>query len=116
MTLTLAPRKERLDLNRNFPAGWRQEHEQDGAGPFPTSEPEVRTAVAFVASHPNITGAIPFHTYSGVLLRPYSHHADDTHAGRGPLDLSEDSARKGRSSPAIRTSPSSTTSGTTPRK
>ena len=42
VTLKLAPRKEQLDLNRNFPAGWRQEHEQVGAGPFPTSEPEVR--------------------------------------------------------------------------
>jgi murein tripeptide amidase MpaA len=78
VTLNLAPRREQLDLNRNFPAGWRQEHEQHGAGPFPTSEPEVRTAVEFVAAHPNITGAILFHTYSGVLLRPYSHQADDT--------------------------------------
>ena len=26
---------------------------------------------------PNITGAVAFHTYSGVLLRPYSHLADD---------------------------------------
>jgi hypothetical protein len=34
--------------------------------------------VQFIASHPNITGAVLFHTYSGVLLRPYSHQADDT--------------------------------------
>ena len=33
--IKLQPRKEQLDLNRNFPAGWRQEHEQFGAGPFP---------------------------------------------------------------------------------
>jgi murein tripeptide amidase MpaA len=78
VTLKLAPRKEQLDLNRNFPAGWRQEHEQVGAGPFPTSEPEVRTAVHFMAEHPNITCAVLFHTYSGVLLRPYSHRADDS--------------------------------------
>lgn len=78
VTFKLQPKKEGLDLNRNFPAGWRQEHEQCGAGPFPTSEPEVRTAVQFVTSHPNITGAVLFHTYSGVLLRPYSHRADDT--------------------------------------
>ncbi len=77
-TYKLAARKEGLDLNRNFPAGWRQEHEQHGAGPYPTSEPEVRAAVQFIASHPNITGAVLFHTYSGVLLRPYSHQADDT--------------------------------------
>jgi murein tripeptide amidase MpaA len=78
VTLELAPHREQLDLNRNFPAGWRQEHEQHGAGPFPTSEPEVRAAVAFVATHPNLTGAVLFHTYSGVLLRPYSHQADDS--------------------------------------
>ena len=78
VTLRLAPRKEQLDLNRNFPAGWRQEHEQLGAGPFPTSEPEVRAATQFVATHANITGAVLFHTYSGVLLRPYSHQDDDS--------------------------------------
>jgi murein tripeptide amidase MpaA len=78
VTFRLQPKKEGLDLNRNFPASWRQEHEQFGAGPFPTSEPEVRTAAQFVTSHPNITGAVLFHTYSGVLLRPYSHRADDT--------------------------------------
>ena len=76
--IKLQSRKEQLDLNRNFPAGWRQEHEQYGAGPFPASEPEVHAVVAFVAAHPNITGAVAFHTYSGVLLRPYSHQADDT--------------------------------------
>jgi murein tripeptide amidase MpaA len=77
-TFELQPRKEQLDLNRNFPAGWRQEHEQHGAGPFPASEPEVAAAVRFVSAHANITGAVAFHTYSGVLLRPYSHRADDT--------------------------------------
>ncbi|MFO1319304.1 MAG: M14 family metallopeptidase [Burkholderiales bacterium] len=77
VTFEMQHRKERLDLNRNYPAGWRQEHEQHGAGPFPTSEPEVRAAVAFITSHPNITGGIAFHTYSGVLLRPYSHLPDD---------------------------------------
>ena len=76
--IKLQPHKQRLDLNRNFPAGWRQEHEQFGAGPFPASEPEVHALMQFIAAHPNITGAIAFHTYSGVLLRPYSHQADDT--------------------------------------
>jgi len=75
--LTLQPKKEGLDLNRNFPAHWRQEYEQDGAGPYPTSEPEVRAIVDFIAKHPNITGGVTFHTWSGVLLRPYSHQPDD---------------------------------------
>jgi murein tripeptide amidase MpaA len=75
--LTLQPKKEGLDLNRNFPAYWRQEHEQPGAGPYPTSEPEVRAIVDFIVKHPNITGGITFHTWGGVLLRPYSHQSDE---------------------------------------
>lgn len=77
VTFGLAPIKEGLDLNRNFPMGWRTEGEQHGAGPFPTSEPEVRNTVAFISSHPNITGGIAFHTWSGVLLRPYDDRSDD---------------------------------------
>ena len=75
--ITIQPPKEGLDLNRNFPALWRQEHEQHGAGIFPTSEPEVRALVRFIAAHPNITGGIAFHTFAGVLLRPYSHQSDE---------------------------------------
>lgn len=76
-SLTLKARKEGLDLNRNYPSQWRPEHEQHGAGPFPVSEPEVRAAVNFISARHNITGGIAFHTYSGVLLRPYSHQADE---------------------------------------
>lgn len=77
VTLTIQQNKEGLDLNRNFPAHWRQEVEQYGAGPFPTSEPEVHAIVAFIASHPNITAGVTFHTFSGVLLRPYGTQADE---------------------------------------
>ena len=68
---------EGLDLNRNFPGGWRQEHEQGGAGPYPASEPEVRAMVDFIVKHPNIGAAISFHTYSGVILRPMGSCSDD---------------------------------------
>ncbi len=78
VTLKVPPVKEGLDLNRNFPAMWRLEGEQQGAGPYPTSEPEVRNLVQFITSHPNITGGVAFHTFSGVLLRPYSDKNDDT--------------------------------------
>ncbi len=77
VTFGVQPEKERLDLNRNFPLKWRQEHEQEGAGPYPTSEPEVRAIVDFIASHPNITGGVAFHTMSGVLLRPYGDRSDE---------------------------------------
>lgn len=76
--IKMQPIKEGLDLNRNFPANWRQEHEQPGAGPYPASENEVRAMVDFIASHANITGAVAFHTFSGVLLRPYCDQNDDT--------------------------------------
>ncbi len=69
--------RQGIDFNRNFPAEWRPECEQSGAGPFPTSEPEVRALVEFVAGHPNITGVLAFHTMGGLLLRPYSHQSDE---------------------------------------
>jgi len=69
--------REGLDLNRNFPAYWRQEFEQVGAGPYPTSEPEVRAMVDFVTGHPNIGAAVSFHTHSGVILRPMGTQSDD---------------------------------------
>jgi hypothetical protein len=75
-TLRVKKRKEGIDLNRNFPANWRQEFEQVGAGPYPTSEPEVRAIAGFFATHPNVTGGVAFHTWSGVLLRPFDHLAD----------------------------------------
>jgi murein tripeptide amidase MpaA len=76
-TLSMAPLKQRLDLNRNYPANWRPEGEQAGAGPFPASEPEVQACVAFLTDHPNICHAVAFHTFSGVALRPYSHSEDE---------------------------------------
>jgi len=69
--------KEGLDLNRNFPSGWRQEFQQLGAGPYPTSEPEVRAVVDFMARHPNIGASVSFHTHSGVILRPFSTEPDE---------------------------------------
>ena len=76
-TIQAKPPSEGLDLNRNFPVGWRQENEQLGAGPYPTSEPESRNLVDFIVRHPNLTGVVTFHTYSGVILRPYDDRADD---------------------------------------
>jgi murein tripeptide amidase MpaA len=77
LSIKTNPNPEGLDLNRNFPAYWRQEFEQAGAGPYPTSEPEVRAMVDFIVKHPNIGAAISFHTHSGVILRPMGTQSDD---------------------------------------
>ncbi|NLE76322.1 MAG: carboxypeptidase, partial [Chloroflexi bacterium] len=78
LTINAPKNKEGLDLNRNFPVHWRQDYQQDGAGPYPTSEPEARATVDFIAKHRNITGGVAFHTTSGVLLRPYGDQPDET--------------------------------------
>lgn len=75
--IKVQPKKQTLDLNRNFPINWRGEKDQEGAGAYPTSEPEVRSVVDFMVSRKNITGAISFHTFAGLLLRPYSDHNDE---------------------------------------
>ena len=75
--IKMARPMEGLDFNRNFPFDWRTEGEQYGAGPYPASEPETRSLADFVVKHPNINLGITFHTFSGVILRPYSTKSDD---------------------------------------
>jgi murein tripeptide amidase MpaA len=77
VNITVAPPLHGLDINRNFPFDWQGEAQQTGAGPYPASEPEVRAVVQFITDHPNIYAAITDHTFSGVILRPYSTRADD---------------------------------------
>lgn len=72
-----ARQPEGLDFNRNFPFEWRTEGQQQGAGPYPTSEPEIRALVEFISNHPNINIAVTFHTFSRVILRCYSTKSDD---------------------------------------
>jgi hypothetical protein len=65
-----------VDLNRNFPWSWAPAHEQAGAGPFPTSEPEARAIVEFATKHPEIYAWCAYHTFGGVLIRPPGHQPD----------------------------------------
>ncbi|MHA2249544.1 MAG: M14 family metallopeptidase [Candidatus Kariarchaeaceae archaeon] len=75
--ILLAPPPEGLDLNRNNPVMWSQEYKQRGAGPFPLSEPETRAVADFLREHTNINGITTYHTFSGLILRPYSFVDDD---------------------------------------
>ncbi len=75
--ITMAPPVAGLDFNRNFPGSWRPEGQQRGAGNFPGSEPEIAAVIKFMADHPNVYGALTFHTYSRAILRPYGTKSDD---------------------------------------
>ncbi len=77
MTMRSQKIRQGLDMNRNFPSGWRIEQEQYGAGPYPTSEPEIRALVQAIVDRPNICGATTYHTFSGVHLRPPGRHSED---------------------------------------
>jgi len=77
VTIPIAPALEGLDLNRNWPFDWVPENEQLGAGPYPTSEPEVRALVQAIVDRPNIGSYVGYHTFSGVHLRPYSGRSDE---------------------------------------
>ncbi len=77
VTIKHAPPLAGLDMNRNYPVEWRPEGEQVGAGPYPTSEPEIRAVVQAIVDRPNICAFIQYHTMSGVHLRPYGTKNDD---------------------------------------
>lgn len=74
--IRIAPPHQGLDFNRNFPSGWRPEGEQTGAGDYPGSEVEIRAVLDFMATHPNVFGALTLHTYSRAILRPFSDRPD----------------------------------------
>jgi murein tripeptide amidase MpaA len=76
--LKIAPPKYGLDMNRQSPFDWQPDSTQGGAGATPLSEPETRAVHDFIVNHPNIGGAQSFHTFSGVILRPYSASNDET--------------------------------------
>ena len=83
--IKMAPPKWGLDINRNYPANWEPEVKQHGAGPYPLSEPETRAVAEFVSSHPNISGAMAYHTTMGAILRPSCTIPDEK---MPPLDVS----------------------------
>ena len=65
-----------LDMNRQYPYGWREEHEQRGAGPYPLSEPESRSQVEALLARKNVFSVHTYHTFCGAILRPFSDKDD----------------------------------------
>ncbi len=76
-TIPIAPRREGLDINRNYPFEWAAEGTEQGSGPYPLSEPETRAEAEFWRTHTNISGVLTYHTVSGVILRPYGTQPDE---------------------------------------
>lgn len=66
-----------LDFNRQYPANWTPEGVQKGAGAYPLSEIETRSITEAIIARPNISGVQSYHTFSGVILRPFSSKSDD---------------------------------------
>ena len=57
------------DMNRAWPALWRPDHIQRGAGPYPLCWPEARCIADFIYEHPNIAAVQSFHNAGGMILR-----------------------------------------------
>jgi hypothetical protein len=79
-----------VDPNRNWPYEWRPEQEQNGAGPFPLSEPETRATATWILRHPRIAGVQSFHNAGQMILRPPAARTDReaelAHADRALFD------------------------------
>jgi hypothetical protein len=59
-----------IDFNRSFPANWQLTAGTVLSGPYPLSEPETRGLAEFVCAHPNICGALDFHTGNPAVFYP----------------------------------------------
>ncbi len=70
------------DMNRNWPADWKPNYVQRGAGFFPLSNPETRSIANFVAAKPNIAGYQSYHNSGGMILRgPGASYRNDFYPG-----------------------------------
>jgi hypothetical protein len=72
-----------VDLNRNYDEHWAEGGSSDNPcsdtyhGPSPFSEPETMHASNFFLRNTPILGAIDWHSYSQLILRPFGWTADD---------------------------------------
>jgi len=81
-----------LDINRNWPAQWKQEYIQRGAGIYPLSEPETRAVVDFLFSHRNVTGLVNHHMAGNFVYRPPNNRHFDPVTGEEEFMPSQDEA------------------------
>ena len=72
-----------VDLNRNYDTNWdmdggasRMPGSETYKGPYAASEPEVQALTAYFLKQARVVGAIDFHSFSQLILRPYGHTRD----------------------------------------
>ena len=78
----VAPPRWTGGSNRNFPAGWAPTQSGQG-GKFPLWEPEIRAMADYFYEHKNIGGLLTYHTYSGIVMRPYAFWGDKRYDEKG---------------------------------
>ncbi|KAI9525784.1 hypothetical protein NQZ68_002332 [Dissostichus eleginoides] len=90
-----------VDLNRNFDANWCTEGASDQActeiycGAFPESEPETKAVADFLRSHKDIVQIyLSIHSYSQMLLFPYSCTLEETENHSELLEIVQEAAQK----------------------
>jgi hypothetical protein len=66
-----------LDLNATFRRAGDRNSSSWARVRIPRREPEVRAVVRFHRAPSELCGGTTFHTWSGVLLRPFEQHSDD---------------------------------------
>lgn len=60
-----------VDLNVNFPSGWKLDNERPVSGMYPGSEPESEAVLSFLTDHPNVAYVLIYQAGAGKLFRPY---------------------------------------------
>lgn len=90
-----------VDLNRNFDANWCTEGASHNpcteiyCGTFPESEPESQAVANFLRSHKDtIQLYLSIHSYSQMLLFPYSCKLEEAENHRDLLEMAQEAAQK----------------------
>lgn len=90
-----------VDLNRNFDANWCTEGASDQpcseiyCGAFPESEPEAQAVADFLRSHKDTVQLyLTIHSYSQMLLFPYSCTFDEAENHKDLLEMAQEAAQK----------------------
>ncbi|CAN9498429.1 unnamed protein product [Ophioblennius macclurei] len=90
-----------VDLNRNFDANWCTEGASPDpcteiyCGAFPESEPESQAVADFLRSHKDsIQLYLTIHSYSQMLLFPYSYKTEEIENHSDLLEMTQEAAQK----------------------